>query len=255
MEIINPGRFNSLAALFHSRDIRLSEREILIYCNVFEIISEFVNNKLTDEEILNVYDLLSDVIKNDRPDVVPYVSKEERISVQVRLMEELEETKGKLTMDEKVGLAFCIYTGECVKVYDEKRDIMCNGIVLFDSFEHIKNELDDDKKLFPDVYNFLLNQSIVFDNTYGFSEDNPIRATSISDSYEYLDRLRFNGTPILYDRIGSFGNTNGDIIDGYDIFVEKRGFFTVKQRKIATLYINPYCDVTPQIPPTGFTLQ
>ena len=95
MQIISNERFEKLKLLFAYHDISLSDNDIALYSNAFEIISQFVNNKLTNEEIFAVYDLLSDVVKNQRPDIVSYVPKEDRIRVQVRLMEELEETKGK----------------------------------------------------------------------------------------------------------------------------------------------------------------
>lgn len=253
MEILNTQRFEKLKTIFKERNINLSLNDISIYSNVFEIISQFVHHKLTDEEILGVYDLLSDVIKNDRPDIVAHVSKNDRIRVQVRLMEELPETKGKLDLDEKIALAFCIYLGECTQIYDEEKNSMHNGIVLFDSFEHIQSELDYEKEQFPSVYK-LDKPEIKFDDTYGYSLENPINTTSIDASYYYLTKLRYNGSPIIYERIGSFGNSKNDTIDGYDIFIEKKTLFGKKTIKIATLYINAYCDGMPKVAPKGFEL-
>ncbi len=253
MEILNTQRFEKLKILFKENNIDLSINDIIIYSNVFEIISQFVHNKLTDEEIFVVYDLLSDVVKNDRPDIIAYVPKNDRIRVQVRLMEELDETKGKLSLDEKIALAFCIYTGECVQFYDEERDMMCNGIVLFDSFEHIKNELEYEKQQFPSIFK-IEKREITFDKTYGYTEENPINTTSIDASYYYLNKLRYNGLPIVYERIGSFSNSKDEIIDGYDIFVEEKSIFKKKIIKVATIYINPYCEEMPKVAPTKFTL-
>ncbi len=253
MEILNTQRFEELKIIFEQNNINLSINDVVLYSNVFEIISQFVHQKLTNEEIFVVYDLLSDVVKNDRPDIVSHVSKDDRIRVQVRLMEELPETKGKLDLEEKIALAFCIYAGECVQIYDEDRDMICNGIVAFDSFEHIKSEYEYEKQQFPSVFK-IEKRNIIFDSTYGYSKENPIIVTSIDAAYYYLNKLKYNSLPVKYDRIGSFSNSNDDLIDGYNIFIEKKGLFKNKIIKVATIYINSYCEEMPQVAPKGFTL-
>ena len=253
MEILNTERFETLKNMFAQNNIDLTENDIAIYSNVFEIISQFVHHKLTNEEIFVVYDLLSDVVKNDRPDIIAHVSREDRIRVQVRLMEELPETKGKLDLEEKIALAFCIYTGECTQIYDEERNVICNGIVAFDSFEHIQSEFEYERHQFPSVFR-IEKKEIIFDSTYGYSKENPINVTSIGAAYYYLDNLRYNSLPVSYNRIGSFSNSNDDMIDGYDIFIEKKSIFKNKTIKIATLYINSYCEEMPKVAPKDFTL-
>ena len=115
MNLLNPKRYDDVNQLLQERGIALQEEDRRCVANTFEIISSFVHGKLTTAEIFSAYDLLSDVMKNDRPDIVAYVKKEDRIRVAVRLMEELAETKGKLTEDEKIAFAFCIMTGECTQ--------------------------------------------------------------------------------------------------------------------------------------------
>ena len=253
MAIINQQRFEEVKLIFEQHNVNLSPDDVAIYSNVFEIISQFVHHKLTNQEIFTVYDLLSDVVKNNRPDIIAHVPKGDRIRVQVRLMEEMPETKGKLDLEEKVALAFCVYTGECVQIYDEERDMMSNGIVLFDSFEHIKNEFEFERKQFPSIFK-IKQKDIVFDSTYGYSQENPINVSSIGASYCYLSKLRYNALPIKYERIGSLHNLNNDLVDKYDIFVEKKGLFKNKTIKVATIYINAYCDETLDVPPKDFTL-
>lgn len=252
MKIINQQRFDEIKLLFEKNSINLSSDDIAIYSNVFEIISQFVHEKLTNQEIFVVYDVLSDVVKNNRPDIIAHVSKDDRIRAQVRLMEELPETKGKLELEEKIALAFCIYTGECVQIFDEARNMMCNGIVLFDSFEHIKNEFEYERQQFPSAFK-IEKRNIIFDSTYGYSKENPINVTSVDAAYYYLSKLRYNALPIKYSRVGSFSNLNNDLVDGYDIFSEKKGLFKNKIIKIATIYINSYCDEMPKVAPKGFT--
>ena len=253
MEVLNMERLKNVRNIFKQNNVILPLDDVIIYSNVFEIISQFVHYKLTDEEIFVVYDLLSGVVKNERPDIVAYVSKEDRIRVQVRLMEEIPETRGKLDLEEKIALAFCVYAGECVQIYDEDRDEICNGIVAFDSFERIKNELEYERQQFPSIFK-IEKKKIVFDSTYGYSKENPINVTSINGAYYYLGKLRYNTIPVTYVRIGSFSNSNDDLIDAYDIFIEEKGLLKNKTIKVATIYINSYCREMPKVAPEGFTL-
>ena len=94
MLILNNDRFIELKTLFVKNNVNLAEKDMALYANAFEIISEFINNKLTTEELFVVYDLLSDVINNRRPDIAVNIRKEDRIRIQVRLMESLKKLKG-----------------------------------------------------------------------------------------------------------------------------------------------------------------
>lgn len=253
MEIINYKRYEGVKSLFSLHGIELSEKDIALYANVFEIISQFVNGKLTDEEIMTAYDFLSDVVMNRRPDIAIDVPLEDRIRVQVKLMEQMAETKGKLDPEEKMALAYCVCRSECTRVFDEKTNKICNGMVCFDSFERIYQELEYEKKQFPSRFKMEEKRGI-FDRSYGYSKENPIQVTSIGASYFYLSQLRYEGKPVIQNRLGSFRNSKGDLIDGYDIFIEKRGIIKKKTIKIATLYINAYCKEMPKVAPEGFTL-
>ena len=88
---------------------------------------------------------------------------------------------------------------------------------------------------------------------YGYSVETAIHVTSIPAAYEYLKRLRYNGQPIAYERMGSFENDAGVYVDWYCIYT--REDMPSKKTKIATLYINSYCLDMPDIAPKGFTLE
>lgn len=253
MEVLNVECLRETELLFRKYGISLPKEGVEIYSNVFEICSRFVEEKLSTEEILRTYDLLSDVMKGDRPDIAANVPKEDRIRIAMRLMEELDDTKGKLTSEEKAAFAFCILTGECTQVLDEKDGIIKNGIVLFDSFEHIEELLADEKNSRPS--RFAVNTCPVPkpDSDYGFSVEKAIRTTSIGASYRYLDRLCYNGNAVHYDRIGSFSNSAGEIVDGYDLYTVKAGFVP-KKTLVGRIFINAYCDEPLEIAPKGFTL-
>ena len=105
MNLINGNRYEVTKQLFEKHNIDMPESDTKIYANVFEVIAYFVNNKLTDEEMFLAYDFLSDFLLNKKVEYNVFVSKEDRIRAQVRVMEEIPETAGKLTMKEKIGFA------------------------------------------------------------------------------------------------------------------------------------------------------
>ncbi len=84
---------------------------------------------------------------------------------------------------------------------------------------------------------------------FGLEITNPIPASSVSASYDYLRRLRTaDGREILFNRIGSMTSPPNieHIIDGYNLFVDKQ--------KVATIYICPYSTDTSSKAPKGFQL-
>lgn len=253
MKLLSEKRFDEVKELFIKYDVGLSSySDIMLYANAFEIISEFTHHKLTTTDIFHAYDFISDVALNKRMDIIAHVAKEDRIRVMVRMLEECPETKGKLTVEEKVAFAYCVNLGECTRILDEEAGMTHNGIVLFDSFEHIKAEFEYEKAEFPKRF-VIADCPTRFDETYGYSMDNPINATSVRTSYLYLNSLRYQGKKIEYKRICSSKNNCGKIIDKYDIYA-KKGLFKNKSVKVATIYINSYCDEMPKVAPKGFTL-
>lgn len=253
-KIISQTRYESIKQLFIANEIDMSDREIGIYANVFEIISYFVNGKLTDEEMFMAYDFLSDLIVDKLPKYAVHVPKEDRIRAQVRFLEELPYTAGKLTDEEKIGFAYCVWTAVCLRVLDEENDCTCNGIVLFDSIEHIENNYKHDLEERPDFFS-IEKQELVIDDEYGQKIEKAINTTSVSMSYAYLDHLRYQGKPIKYKRMGSCVNSAGKMVDKYLIYTEKKTLFSKKQVDITYLYINGYCNSTPKVAPKGFTLE
>lgn len=249
MELLNEKRYFETKELMIKKNVILSDNEYKIYSNVFEIISIFTNGKLTTEEIFIVYDILSDAILNQRPDLVAFVSKEDRIKVQVRLLEELPETKGKLSLDEKIAMAFCIYTGECVRVFDEESNTMKNGIVSFDSFEHINNELEYEKANFPYLFPSTEQQP---KGDFAFSVDNAVHATSIGSAENYIRKLKYKGQSISFYREGSCVDNENNIIDCYHLFYIKKKLFKNERIDLGIIYINPYCNDMSVNPPKGF---
>lgn len=252
MNLINENRYEVTKQLFEKHNIDMPESDTKIYANVFEVIAYFVNNKLTDEEMFLAYDFLSDFLLNKKVEYNVFVSKEDRIRAQVRVMEEIPETAGKLTMKEKIGFAFCMDSAVCLQKYDEPSGTMKNGITLFDSIEHIENNLKWEQERRPEFF-VIDKQEVKKKDDYGYSMSNPIQATSVHMGYEYLKHLIYNGEPIEYKRIGST-YFSGCAIDKYKIFKTKGFWIFKKEEHIAELYINPYSSSTPKIAPKGFEL-
>lgn len=250
--LINEKRYEVTKQLFEKHNIDLPESDIKLYANVFEVIAYFINNKLTDEEMFTAYDFLSDFLENKKVEYNAFVSQEDRIRAQVSVMEEIPETAGKLTMEEKIGFAFCMYSAVCVQTYDEQSDTITNGITLFDSIENIEKNLKWEQEQRPEFF-VIEKQSAKKADDYGYSVNNPIKATSIHMGYEYLRHLIYNGEPIEYKRIGST-YFDGYAIDKYRIFKTKGFWIFKKEEYIAELYINPYSSDTPKIAPKGFKL-
>ncbi len=74
------------------------------------------------------------------------------------------------------------------------------------------------------------------DASYGFSKEKPIATGSIRRSYKFLQEFLRDedGLPYEVERIGNFGDVNGDgIIDGYKLTRTRTG-------RSITLFVNPY---------------
>ena len=83
------------------------------------------------------------------------------------------------------------------------------------------------------------------EDDYGYSINNPIEVTAVSDEYFYLNNLitdkRVN---IRYEREGSYDGNTPNPIDKFNIFIENK--------KICDLFIYGYSDKYSIIAPRGF---
>lgn len=253
--MLSEKRYVEVKNIFEEKTIELNEDEIILYADVFEIIAYYINDKLTTKEIIEAYDFLSDVILNKHPDIRVHVEKKDRIRVQVALMEKIPFIKNKLDLDEKIMLAFCIYLGACIQVFDEKTNEQKNGIVLFKSVESVRQEFDDFKRINPALFDIIIdNSSNENRNDFGYEKSNPVLTISVGDAYNYLSRLEYKRGNIEYSRIGSAKGNNGHILDIYKITVTK-GVLFFKKSMYYTIYIDSYADSTSTKAPEPFTLK
>lgn len=81
---------------------------------------------------------------------------------------------------------------------------------------------------------------------FGLTATNPIPTISVYGSDDYLNRLRFNGQPITYDRLGS---TSSDVTNGsIDIYP-----VSCSGKSLGSIYICPYHRRNSKKAPKGFT--
>lgn len=251
--MINKNRYDSIKIIFQNKGLSLSEEGIKLYANFFEVISHFTNGKLSNLEMIEAFDFLNDLITQKFPQFAINVSQKESLNIQLRFMEQLPQTAGKLTEEEKIAFAFCVFHATFVKVYDEKNDSIVSGIVDFYSVNHIKMLMEDEKKKYPELFMSIYHKEQQPIGEFGYSITNPICVTSIPAAYSYLNRLRYSNETVKFQRIGSFSDINGRIIDGYTTEVTMSNFPFTEKRKI-TIYIDAYSLKNSKNVPSGFTL-
>lgn len=240
---------------FANDRIELTDNEIDLYANMFAIISKFVHGKLNFEEMYLTYDFLGDVVTERVPAFAASVPSEERISVQFRAMECMNDTADKLTLDEKLHLAYCVYHSLFVQVYDEENDKISSGLVDFDSAERIEMCFQDDCEMHPERYAFITEETkeVPADATFGFEKQNPIGVVSVSDAYAYLNCLKKPGYILRYDRICSCSGPHG-LMDQYAIYAVPENNPNVEPIKY-NIYIDPYAQQNTLRAPEGFVLE
>lgn len=250
--MINEKRYEPIKKIFNERGLEFSEREICLYVDMFEIIAQLTHEKLTNEEMFEAYDILGDIIAGKAMRYAIYVSKEDRIHVQMRFLEELPQTAGKLTEEEKEAFAFCVYYSTCIGVYDEKTDTASSGLVYFTSVEKIVQLWRADKEMRPEFFGSGRENDSEKEGEFGYAIGNPIQATSVGAGYQYLSRLRYKGKKVEVERLGQMRGINDNIIDKYRVKVNKGGLFAKTEEYI--IYIDPYSPFNSTQAPEGFSL-
>ena len=134
-------------------------------------------------------------------------------------------------MEQKLRIAFCerAITG----VHEQPEGVVFDW---YDTIEGAEKQFNFFRETMPSW--FKVSESPRINKAkYGLSVDEP----------------RYNGKPIIYERVGSCGGKNGNIVDRYRAFQEK-GLFFKKKVFICDLYIDAYSTKQPNLAPRGFTL-
>jgi hypothetical protein len=242
---------HELRRVFKENNVDLNETNIMYYGKAFMIISSLLHDKLSVSEIFEAYDYLSDLVLENKPQFAAFVPKNERIRVQMRAMEELPQTAGRLTREEKEVFAFCVYYSTCVQIFDEKTQTVMSALVDFKSTDHILKQYRAEKEDRPDFFRTGTYENRPITSEYGFSVDQPIRLSSIRASYAYLDSLYYGDAKVHYSRIGSCTNAYGETVDQYKVSVEEGRFLRTKNKEWV-FYINPYAYESLDKAPNGF---
>lgn len=248
--MISVERYKETLAFFDEKEIDLPDEIKEKYSDFTEIVGQYINNKLTTEEIIESSDWLTNLIHGEMPQLLLEVDKADKIKTQVRFMEHLPITKGKLTIEEKTFFAFANYWITYVMICLDDKGRTVSGIFDFDSIEHVFQIYQEYRKDHPEMFR------MDFDNCYeykfGTTKENPIKAISVADSYMYLRNLCRNNLPVNYERIGSISGVHNNIIDKYKItYIEFEDSGIVEKND--TIYIDPYSEETSLAPPEGYT--
>ncbi len=245
--MLNEIRYKTLKEIFYDLKIQMPEEQIKEYTKIIDYISYVTKDKFTEMEMVIIYGILGDIVEGKEPQIALITKSDDIIPTLVRIMEELPFTKGKLTMEQKLRIAFCERAITGVHKQPEG--------VVFDWFNTVEGA-EEQFKFFRETMPswFKITEAPKTDKqNFGLSVDEPIQTTSVRASYMYLNRLKYNGKPVIYERVGSCTGKNRNIVDKYKVFQEK-GLFFKRKKFICDLYINAYSTKQSDLAPKGFTL-
>ena len=245
--MLNESRYETLKETFKELKIQMPEEQIREYTKIIDYIAYVTEDKFTEMEMVAIYGVLGDIVEGKEPQMALIAKSDDIIPTLVRILEELPLTKGKLTMEQKLRIAFCerAITG----VHEQPEGVVFDW---YDTIECAEKQFNFFRETMPSWFN-VSEAPRINRAKYGLSVDEPIQTTSVRASYMYLNRLRYNGKPIIYERVGSCGGKNGNIVDRYRVFQEK-GLLFKKKVFICDLYIDAYSTKQPNLAPSGFTL-
>lgn len=238
---------NILEEHLANKGYRLAENEKIIYINLFNSLGELVNNKLTYKDIIEKYDEISDQMK-----VLP---NEDKIRVPYYDLERMFE--GILSKEEKEYFLFAIWYGECVTIADvtASKTVFKNGNTELTTAEAIKNlkEIYYKDDLHYNMFHFNEKEELHIKGDFGYSKANPVKATSINNSYVYLKKLKTSkGKKIDYRRIGSVD------LDGFDKPIDEyliyENLLFGRKKQIGNIYINAYSNENSNEVPNGLII-
>lgn len=212
-------------------------------------LSDLLENKLTCSEIFAIIDYYSDILLGKCPEIA-LLSRADRITGLCRLMA-ADSRLNVFSSEKREILAFSIYHAYCVQVFDEEKQEMLAGITELSSIEKIMFLYNDLKERHPNRFPVPEKELPPAIGEYGYSVDNPIRVSSIRDSYQFLNRLvAEKGKIISCDRRGSISGQNNHIVDVYEIIVS----LGLWKKKTFTIYIDAYAQSPSFVAPKHFKL-
>lgn len=211
--------------------INLTEKEKACYINLILVMNEFSNYKCLFEDLIALYDVMSDVLNGTRPDIAILGTNDKFIGL-YRLICGWD-TNNILNDIERERITYAIYHAALIKKYDENKKEVTWSLEDFVDSRIILNEFENAKESEPEKFIVKYEKEKTEPSTLGKTMENPIEFTHISKFEEYLDNLMLvDGTPITYERIGSVENSKNVYIDVYEI--------KAKNKVIDELYFSGY---------------
>ena len=219
------------------------------------IINELTHSKLTVKELNDAYTFLAGLLLGNYPKIAFAVPQDDRIRLSFAELDSLPSTKGKLTIQEKLIFAFCVFFSVCISFYDKESGQIKQGIKYLTSTEKVINYLNWQKEKHPEKFKFLDSLSEQEESSvktsFAISPDNPVKAINISAGYNYLNNLyTLDGEKVKYNRIGSMIRQNGKIIDAYMLSFKSGG-----EDKTMKIYIDPYSAENSMEAPAGLVFK
>ncbi len=212
-------------------------------------LSDLLENQLTCSEIIAIIDYYSDILFGYRPEIA-LLSKEDRITGLCRLIAR-DSRLNTFSSEKREILAFSIFHAYCIQVFNEERQEILDGITDLTSLDKIMFFYKDFKDRHPNRFPVPEKDLSPAIGEYGYSVDNPIRMSSVRDSYQFLNRLvAENGKIMSYDRCGSTTGQNNHIVDVYEIRVS----LGLWKKKTYTIYIDAYAQNPSFVAPKHFKL-
>ena len=235
-------------------DLNLPEEILAKRTELLFILNRLMHYKLTVEELNDSFIFLMNLMNHNQPKLALEIQQPDRIRLPFAMLDNIAPTKGKLTREEKLVYAYCAYQAYYMLHLDENTGQMRRGInLLVENPDKIIAALKWEMKHFPEKFAFLKPAQ---NSKYPFAvtKQNPVKMTSINESYKYLSKLLTREClPVRFERIGSMTGVNGGIIDGYNLFYDTLGETGI-QHKTLTIYIDPYSTENSIAAPEGFIL-
>lgn len=105
--MLNESRYETLNKIFNELKIQMPEEQIKEYTKIIDYMAYVTEGKFTEMEMVAIYGVLGDIVEGKEPQMALIAKSDDIIPTLVRIMEELPLTKGKLTMEQKLRIAFC----------------------------------------------------------------------------------------------------------------------------------------------------
>lgn len=203
-----------LEGFFEEAGIQVERGHLPYYETFFRVVSELTSYKISALGLLEAFDFVRELLRGKLPEIQAPVPDSERLRIQVRLFEELPQTRGRLDREEKLRLGYCFLRCLYRKAYDPVGEVFLPGAATFRDAAGTLELLDLERSAHP--WFFALPESVPRRRSqpFGTSRDNPVQTTSRPAELDYLRRLRTkSGKRVRFQTEGCRENGFGQLVD------------------------------------------